>query len=411
MTSRLPLFIVVLATFAFGGGRARLGGTLEAAALVKAPSSDPLLADTPLEATLSQLTRSPPCRLGDLSRPAPKTVRLSIKTSIRAADVVQAMVRIKDTPSPYRALFTPVRAVTASGASTVDFELDAISSDFEQVLCHPVLAVGPASFAPSSDRLLANADPGLPRPWLDAIVLRATDSRTAERLVAQRKVQVVLGADSNEGELLYATYLIAQPRLGSTFAQALESSVDRPGLTRFFVRPPARALSTLVPPASFGAKRQPLLDITWPTPARPAPLATPVELNLVFDESVEGHRAVAERLQVKLGTLGYRLKLEALPRRQFRERLTTGPDLALVGVLVPPSPVPALELIAALSNEKVQLDGQPHDALIERASKPAANVFPLFVQGLGVSATRDVQHLTRDSYGLPRLDDVFLAGE
>jgi hypothetical protein len=35
----------------------------------------------------------------------------------------------------------------------------------------------------------------------------------------------------------------------------------------------------------------------------------------------------------------------------------------------------------------------------------------LFVQGLGVTTSPQVQHLTRDAYGLPRLDDVFLAPE
>ena len=32
-------------------------------------------------------------------------------------------------------------------------------------------------------------------------------------------------------------------------------------------------------------------------------------------------------------------------------------------------------------------------------------------QGLGIAASREVQHLTRDALGLPRLDDVFFALE
>lgn len=121
---------------------------------------------------------------------------------------------------------------------------------------------------------------------------------------------------------------------------------------------------------------------------------------------------------MKLGALGYRLKLEALPRKQLRERLAAGPDLALVGVLLPPQPAPALSLVLALAKDPFRVaDWDPlgdvarAEAAVERASRPLANVFPLFVQGLGVTASREVQHLTRDAYGLPRLDDVFLAGE
>lgn len=411
------LVLVLIPSLGLAGGRARAGGTLEAAAVVKSAHGDPLLADTPLEATLSQLTKLPPCKLGELSRPAPRTVRLVIRTATRAQDVVTSLQHVKDSPSPYRALLAPMKSAAATGANVVEIELDGASPDFEAVLCHPVLAVSPSYFASMSDRLVANADPALPRAWLDGITVRATDARTAERLVAQRKAQLLLGGESGEGALLYATFLVAAPKLGPAFAQALESSVDRPGLTRFFVRPPAKPLSTLIPPASEG-RRSTLGDVVWPTPAKPAPLATPVELTLVYDASLDEHRAVAERLQVKLGPLGYRLKLEALPRRQLRERLAAGPDLALVGLLMPPLPAPALSLTLSLAREPARLaewdalnEQARSDAAVERASKPMPNVFPLFVQGLGVTTTREVQHLTRDSYGLPRLDDVFLAGE
>ncbi len=414
----LALLIVCAGPSSHAGGRARAGGTLEAAAVVKSVHADPLLADTPLEATISQLTKLPPCRLGELSRPSPRVVRLVIRASTTAGELVKALQRVKDTPSPYRSLLAPMTSAAAIASNVVEMELDGPAPDFEAVLCHPVLAITPSFFESMSDRLVANADPALPRAWLDGITIRATDARTAERLVAQRKAQVLLGGESGEGALLYATYLVANPKLGPAFAQALEASVDRPGLTRFFVRPPARPLSTLIPPASEGGKKGSLSEVTWATPARPAPLTTPVELTLVYDATLEEHRAVAERLQVKLGPLGYRLKLEAVPRRQLRERLTTNPDLALVGVLMPPLPLPALSIALSLAKEPTRLlelealpDLARSEAVVERASKPLPNLFPLFVQGLGVTAARDVQHLTRDAYGLPRLDDVFLAVE
>jgi hypothetical protein len=415
--SLLALLLVTAPSFA--GGRARAGGTLEIAAVVKTAFSDSLLADTPLEATLLGLTKLPPCRLGELSRPSPRTVRLALKAQVKAGDVVAQVLRVRDTPSPYRALLAPLKSVVAASSNLVEFELDGPAPDFEAVLCHPVLAVAPSFFASTGERLITNADPALPRAWLDGLSVRATDARTAERLVSQGKAQVLLGAERGEGALLYATYLVAAPRLGAPFAQALEASVDRPGLTRFFVRPPARPLSTLLPPAVEGPGRKGVLaDTSWPVPPRPPPLVTPIELTLVFDASLDEHRAVAERLQVKLGPLGYRLKLEALPRPQLRARLASGVDLTLVGVLLPPTPAPALAVVLSLPGPPTRLpeldalsEAARADAVIERASKPAANVFPLFVQGLGVTTAPQVQHLTRDAFGLPRLDDVFLAPE
>lgn len=420
MTPRWPLLLVGLCgTLAMAGGRARAGGTLEAAAVVKSVHGDPLLADTPLEATLLQLTKLPPCKLGELSRPAPRTVRLVVKTATKASDVVTALTRVRDTPSPYRPLLSAMKSATATSPTTVEIELDGLAPDFELALCHPALAVTPSYFASTAERLIANADPSLPRPWLDGITIRATDARTAERLVAQRKAQLLLGGDSSDGAMLYATFLLADRKLGPAFAQALEATVDRPGLTRFFVHPPARPLATLIPPASEGpVKRASLADIVPPTPVKPAPLATPLELTLLYDGALDEHRAVAERLQVKLGPLGYRLKLEALQRRQLRERQNGAFDLLLAGVLMPPAPGPALSIALGLAKEPARLaeldslsDVARAEAVAERAARPLPTVFPLFVQGLGVTVSREVQHLSRDAYGLPRLDDVFLAPE
>lgn len=415
--TRAGLLLLLVAAVAVAGGRARLGGTLTVAAVVKTAHGDPLLADTPLEATLTGLTKLPPCRLGELSRPSPRTLRLTIRASARAADVAAALTRVKDTPSPYRPLLASVKSIAAPSASVVELELEGPAPELEAVLCHPALATAPSTFAVSDDRLLVNVDPALPRAWLDAIVIRATDARTAERLLAQRKVQVLLGAEAGEGPMLYATYLVAHPKLGAAFARAVESSVDRPGLTRFFVRPPVRPLTSLFPPSVEGAARRLPVEPP-PPPARPAPLPAPVELTLVFDASLDEHRAVAERLQVKLGPLGYRLKLEALARRDLRDRLGRGPELALVGVLLPPRPAPALQLLLGLAGQPARLgeldalaDAARDEAVFERAARGLPTLFPLFVQGLGVTSAREVQHLTRDEYGLPRLDDVFLAGE
>ena len=64
MSLRLPIALwLCLALPAFAGSRARVGGTLKIATATKATETDPLLADTPLEATLNALLNRPICRL------------------------------------------------------------------------------------------------------------------------------------------------------------------------------------------------------------------------------------------------------------------------------------------------------------------------------------------------------------
>jgi hypothetical protein len=169
------------------GGRARAGGTLELAAIVQTSPTDSLLADTPLEATLLGLTRLPPCRLGELSRPTPRRVRLTVRPSAEPGQIAFVLSRARAPGSPYRSLLAAVKNVTTT-ASTVELELDGPAPDLEAVLCHPVLASSTAFFAAQGDHLVTNADPAQPRAWLDGVTVRATDARTAERLLAQRKV-------------------------------------------------------------------------------------------------------------------------------------------------------------------------------------------------------------------------------
>lgn len=418
MSKAIWLGALTLIQTAHAGGRARSGGTLEVTAVVRSTLSDPVLADTPIEAALASLTQRPVCRLGELTRPVANVVRLNIKSQTSAIDVASAVMRLKTGTTPYRALLVGLKTARVVSSATVDFELEQANPEFESALCHPVLSVAPSYFVASEERFLVNADPGLPRAWLDAVVVRVTDARNAERLSGQGRSHIVLGAEKKptdlllEGPLLYSTYLLATPRLGGSFAQALEATIDRPGLARFFVRQPARPLSTLIPSVNSHEAKEPA------PPPRPAAIVPSVELTLIYDASVDEHKAAAERLQVKLGPLGYRIKLEALSRQKFRERLTQKPDLALVGMLLPPNPVLALSVVGALAHEPIETkpwEGRSEaaraEAANERAQSPIPNLFPLFVQGLSVSASKQVQHFSRDAYGLPRFDDVFLAPE
>jgi hypothetical protein len=66
---------------------------------------------------------------------------------------------------------------------------------------------------------------------------------------------------------------------------------------------------------------------------------------------------------------------------------------------------PALAAVAAAADP----DARARELAVELL--PQLPLLPLVTRGVGVSAARDVQHLTRDALGLPRLDDAFLAPE
>ena len=87
----------------------------------------------------------------------------------------------------------------------------------------------------------------------------------------------------------------------------------------------------------------------------------------------------------------------------------------LVNTLLPPSAPAALAVLLDVAGQRAKVAQVPADDA--KAAKLALDVladlplWPLATHGLGVSASRDVQHLTRDTLGLPRLDDVFLSAE
>ncbi len=401
----------LLALPAHAGGRPRFGGALKIAAVARSVERDPLLADTPVEAAALSLSAAPPCRLGELSSPAPNLLRLALAPGQDGEAIARALTRARASTSPYRALLAPVKRVTGT-RTAVDFQLEGKAPDLDRVLCHPSLAAAPGPFFGPS--LAANAAFPAGRPYLDAAAVVPADARTADRQLAQRRVQLVLGSGPDEeGPQLFATWLVAAPKLAPHVKQAVESTIERADLVRFFVRAPASALTGLVPPSLGGPTVAP------PSPPRPAPLSPPKELTLLYDAGLDDHRAVAERLQVKLLSSGYKLVLTGLERAELRTRWAKGDyELMLASALLPESKAFALALTAEVARvptaapfELFSLT-EPADLLARadalRASLP---LVPLYVQGLSLGASKDLRHLTRDGLGLPRLDDAFLSGD
>lgn len=406
------LVLALLATASLAGLRARPGGTLQVALVSPAASVEPLTATAPIDAFRLFLTHQPLCRVVDFTRPAPNLLRLTPHRAIPASRVVEALERPRLlSTSP----LTAGIADTSLKGPLVELTLVHGGVDLERILCHPVFAVPIGPFRAAGARLEANDAQPAGRPYLDAVVLQSADARTAERLLAQRRVQAVVGLPTAEDvPQLFATALVlGQPN--PALRAALDSTVDRADLARFFVPAPSGPLEGLLPPSLAPAA-------AVAKPARPAPLSPPRELTLVFDESAPHERAIAQRLQVKLQPLGYRLALEAAPAGTFPLRAPARDQLFLRSVALPPTPTGALLLWLGLSGQREraravlqQLEGAADvDAKARELAAqlgPELPLVPLVTRGLGVTAAKDVQHLTRDVLGLPRLDDAFFSVE
>lgn len=409
------LVLLLAATSALAGSRARYGGTLQIALAGKPAEAEAWYADTPAEATLLALVSRSLCASPfTLTRPGPLAARLEVPPALKAADVAASLKRAQQRPSPYRALLAPISRIWANG-SAVALELSHPWPDLDSALCHPALALagfGPFKLGAQAGRYTADAAFAGGRPYLDEIVVTSTDDRGAERLFSQRKAQLAMGLPPRDAEkspaMPYATALLYAPALGPSFRAAFESAVDRADLVRFFVKPPAA----------------PLLPGT-PLP-RPAPLSPPREVTLLFDASLDDQRAVAARLQVRLNPLGYRVALKALPRRELRERWANGGyELMLFSVLLPPRAANAIAVVLEVARapelaakalpqlgaitDDGQRDEKAKELLVTLA--PQLDALPLYVQGLAFQTGGGVLGLERDAWGLPKLDDVFLGAE
>lgn len=409
-----PALLVLLALPTFAGGRATPGGTLQVALVSPSAVVEPLSADSPVDAMRLMLTHQPLCRLVEMSRPAPDTLLLSTLPSVDPALIGQALQRVNASSSPARGMLVPVSSWSI-GAAHLELQLRGPAPDLERMLCHPAFAIPVGAFRAKGNRLEAFDEQPSGRPHLDALVLHAADARAAERLLAQRRVQLIIGAPSSEEVVqLFATALVLNPNLGDLRA-AIESTVDREDLARFFVAGPAGPLRGLLP-ASLAPQ-----SLAAPA-AQPTPLSPPKEVALFFDEEAVHEKSIAGRLQVKLQPRGYRLALRPTPGAELRARRPKEGEVFLRSFVLPPTPAGALVLWLELAGQRARIPellkqlsaAADMDAKArELASQlgPGLPLVPLVTRGLGVVAAKEVQHLTRDALGLPRLDDAFLAAE
>ncbi|MFZ5443483.1 MAG: peptide ABC transporter substrate-binding protein [Myxococcota bacterium] len=405
---------LALATTALAGNRARPGGTLQVALVAPAAAVEPLTADAPVDALRLLLTHQLLCRVAEPGRPLSSTLRLTLPPSIEPRLVTDALQRVSSSSSPARALLAPVSGWTVNGRA-VELTLKSPAPELERSLCHPAFAIPSGPFRAKGGRLEGVDEQPAGRPHLEAVVLQAADARTAERLFAQRRVQLVAGdASADDSAQLFVTALVFGP--GSNgLKQAVESTTDRADLARFFVGGPAAGMTGLLPAALGGAPAAPPVT-------RPAPLVPARELTILFDEDAAHERSIAQRLQVKLQPLGYRLALKATPRAQLRGRQPLDGELLVQSFALPPTATGALLVWLELAGQRARIPAvlqqlgaapEPEARARELATQLATElaVVPLVTRGLGVTAAREVQNLKRDVLGLPRLDDVFLSSE
>lgn len=459
MTRPLVLLCALaLFTTADAATRARYGGSLRLGTPTAPTTTDPALADTPLDAALLSLATQGLCRIdasGDahpvlasgLVERSPTQLEVSLRDVVRlpegaalgGRELLHSWARLssRDSPSPYRALLFPLRnegrsfagVLTAGGK--LELRLAFAWPDLAASLCHPALApavvrsggwlgVGPFVRAEQGPwRAHLGFTDG--RPFVDALAPETGDDRRMSRQLASKQLDVWVGGAGTETPLKaparFATYLAFSPeRTGPGFREIFEAAIDRADLIRFFVPGPAEAMPALLPSAYGPLARTPVAGAGRGSTAR--------ELKLAFDASLEDQRAVAERIQVKLHDRGYRVVLEPLPRIAVRARWAKGDfDLMLQQILLPTPPAAALAVVLELAGEHRRLASElpPLGAIAdatERAERararaaalaPELPLIPLYARAPRTVVAPGVHGLAVDAFGLPRLEDAFLA--
>ena len=377
----------------------------------------------PLTADCARSTRcaccsptNPSAAWSSSSRPAPNLLRLTTPASVDPRLVTEALQRVSTTSTAARGFLVPVGSWTVNGRN-VDLQLKGPAPDLERMLCHPAFAIPVGAFRARGTRLEAFDEQPAGRPHLDAVVLQSADARTAERLFAQRRVQLVVGASSpDEVVQLFATAVVLGPGLSGLRA-AVESTTDRGDLARFFVAAPAGPLPGLLPPSL--APPAPRHRRRPTRAARPAPRALPALRR--GGRPREEHRPAAPGEAAAARATAS--PSSPRPRAQLRGRSPAEGEVFLRSRSpCPPRPPGALVLWLELAGQHARipavlqllaaapdLDARARELATQLG--PELPLIPLVTRGLGVAAAGDVQHLTRDALGLPRLDDVFFSAE
>jgi len=446
---------VVVAGGASGAARARLGGTLSIGLLGLPPPSAAVLADAPEAASARALLALPLCRLEPLPVPVLTSAgrragtdevtltplpgaRFPDGAPLGAADIARTWLGLATSGgAAYRGLLAPVASLDSLLEAAVRHPEEPLVlplshpwPDLEASLCHPALAptrglgaasIGLGLYAPGPGGRMGGWT-GLPRgaPFPAALSFTSLLPRTAARLLGTGEVKAVLGDGSlsDQGPLLFATYLAYRPGRLPEGALAVLGALDVAELVRTFVPAPAVPMPGLLPPSLTEPPlpQRPISPGTRPPPGQAA-------LTLGYDAGVAEHRAVAERLQVKLLDAGYRVRLQGLDRPGLQRARAEGSlDAALVSVLLPPLPAPALAVVLMLADQPQVLARElPELGALADPGARAARVrerlvelqgalplLPLYARGLRARLGPALIDARRDAFGLLVLDDAWL---
>jgi hypothetical protein len=245
-------------------------------------------------------------------------------------------------------------------------------------------------------------------------------ARAAGRILARGEVHVLLGEASGKdaSPLLFATYFVYRPDGLPPGALSALARVDVAALVRTFVPGPAAPLRGLLPEAEGEPKAA---GKPWKGPAAQAAGRS---FTLGYEVGLPEQKAVAERLQVLFHDAGYAVRLLGdSPEALVRARQRGDVQAALVSVLLPPLPAPALAVVLGLLGDSGLLSRElpPLGALQDaqaRAAQAAArarallgevSLYPLYVRGLRVQLQEGLLDARRDAFGLLVLDEAFLA--
>jgi peptide/nickel transport system substrate-binding protein len=444
----LAALALLLAALAPGpadaGSRPRYGGSL-AISLPGVPvTTDPALAEDTADLFLTAQLHQPPLARDAAGRLVPvllakvpepedggRTFRLELRpglrfhdgTPITARDLADTLTRVGDGAlrSPHAALVLPLAGLEVESPTTVVVRLAVPYPRWPEALAEPGLSVttrGPGGgrvgcgpFAPADaegGRLWAFPGHAEGRPFLDEVVP-----------LYGRAGDVDLAPGTRP---LLSTYLfVSRSRPDArALASRLDRALDREELVHTFVPGDAIPQSSLLPPP---LDPSPTLG---PGPRGPARLA-PGPLVLIYDAAAPGHRAVAERIQLRLHEAGLETRLEAVTGAEIRERLTTRKyDLALARALSPRDPGLALATPLVLGGEREtallalrdrRLAGPDPEVARAAARSRAASfrgavpVVPLYAVPVVAGVDADTPlHLPEDPAPLaPDLADAFLA--
>ena len=427
---------------ASAGLRPRYGGNVSAALPQARPSLDParaasvaelflasLVHQAPLardaDGTLAPVLLAGPPRSADDGRTFVLELREGLRfhdgRPLRAADLAASLERLRD--GPWAALLLPVRALAVRSETRVDVQLAFAYPRWPEALAERAAGVLPAAFAGavppgagpfriagaegSAMRLEPFAGHAAGRPFLDGVrLLLQPDRRSAARLAATSTAALGPARSQEAGG---ATWIFVAPDLATALEGPVAAAIDRADLVRYFVPGAATALDRLLP-APHAAPRF----------AAPGPRgSTPAALTLLFDPAVEGHRQVAERVQLRLHDRGVQVRLEEIDGAALRTRTRAARyELALVQLPLPADPgLAAAALLHASGRaqearrllEQVGAAGAALDAA-ERATGRALGgtrgIVPLYavtdaiVPGPGAKRLRDAADLA-DAWLLP----------